>query len=113
MIRPRSPVIGPLSSTAASFNNEPSSADVDLDVVEETPEELMALGRAEFQHQFSFPLDDWQWHAGGALVRGCNVIVAAPTGAGKTVVGEMALHTAFQINNQNNLRPILLIDVIQ
>ncbi len=46
------------------------------------------------QH-FRFPLDDWQLLAGGALLEGHNVIVCAPTGAGKTVVGEMALWHAY------------------
>jgi ATP-dependent RNA helicase HelY len=37
-----------------------------------------------------FPLDDFQVRAIGHLVAGRDVLVAAPTGAGKTVVGEFA-----------------------
>ena len=50
----------------------------------------------ELQRHFSFPLDDWQLSAGSSILQGHNVIVCAPTGAGKTVVGEMALHIALE-----------------
>ena len=65
-------------------------------------EDLISLGRQELQRHFDFPLDDWQLQAGGAICRGYNCIVCAPTGAGKTVVGEMALHHAF-LANQNGI----------
>ena len=55
------------------------------------------LGRERLQPYFSFPLDDWQLHAGGEIWQGSNVIVCAPTGAGKTVLGEMALHRALEL----------------
>ena len=58
-------------------------------------EDAVRLGRSEFQKYFDFPLDDWQLQAGGSIQMGHNVIVCAPTGSGKTVVGEMALHSAF------------------
>lgn len=58
-------------------------------------EDAVGLGRAEFEKYFQFPLDDWQLEAGGSIVMGHNVIVCAPTGSGKTVVGEMALRAAF------------------
>lgn len=53
--------------------------------------EFTRQGRDYFQQHFTFPLDDWQCQAGGAILQGRHVIVCAPTGAGKTVVGEMAL----------------------
>lgn len=53
--------------------------------------ELTEQGRLFFQKHFDFPLDDWQCQAGGAILQGNHVMVCAPTGAGKTVVGEMAL----------------------
>ena len=49
--------------------------------------ELFAAG-------LKFPLDDFQEQACRALERGAGVLVAAPTGAGKTVVGEFAIHLA-------------------
>ena len=43
---------------------------------------MVELGREKLQPYFDFPLDDWQLQAGGAILQGHNVIVAAPTGAG-------------------------------
>ena len=48
----------------------------------------------EFRAQYSFPLDGFQVEAGEALEDGYGVLVCAPTGAGKTVVGEFAVHLA-------------------
>jgi ATP-dependent RNA helicase HelY len=59
----------------------------------EQPEDLQAhVDR--FVAQLGFPLDPFQQRAIDALVRGRSVLVAAPTGAGKTVVGEFACHDA-------------------
>ena len=49
---------------------------------------------AVFRARLDFPLDDFQTEACAALERGSGVLVAAPTGAGKTVVGEFAVHLA-------------------
>jgi ATP-dependent RNA helicase HelY len=49
---------------------------------------------AEFAGQFDFPLDDFQTEACRAVEEGRGVLVAAPTGAGKTIVGEFAVHMA-------------------
>lgn len=43
-----------------------------------------------------FPLDPFQIAACEALAEGRGVLVAAPTGAGKTVVGEFAVHLALE-----------------
>ncbi|MFC6016560.1 DEAD/DEAH box helicase [Plantactinospora solaniradicis] len=48
----------------------------------------------EFAQQLGFELDDFQREACQALERGSGVLVCAPTGAGKTVVGEFAVHLA-------------------
>ena len=56
--------------------------------------EAIELGRSQLSKYFDFPLDDWQLQAGGEILMGHNVVVCAPTGAGKTVCGEMALHVA-------------------
>ena len=58
--------------------------------------EWTSTARDKLQQHFSFPLDDWQTEAGGEILAGRNTIVCAPTGAGKTVVGEMALRIAFE-----------------
>ena len=53
-----------------------------------------------FQPYFNFPLDTWQIEAGKHIVDGKSVICAAPTGAGKTVVGEMALRHVLEKGRQ-------------
>lgn len=54
--------------------------------------ELTELTR--FTKELPFALDDFQRRACAALERGHGVLVCAPTGAGKTVVGEFAVHLA-------------------
>ncbi len=48
----------------------------------------------DFAGGYDFSLDDFQITACRALEDGEGVLVAAPTGAGKTVVGEFAVHLA-------------------
>mgnify|MGYP002824975304 CR=1 FL=1 len=43
---------------------------------------------------FPFQLDDFQLEAIDALNQGHSVVVSAPTGSGKTLVGEYAIHRA-------------------
>ncbi|MFM1778933.1 MAG: hypothetical protein RIS51_78, partial [Actinomycetota bacterium] len=67
-----------------------------------SPSERYAKAKAKKQFKefetfsalLSFPLDDFQERACKALESGSGVLVAAPTGAGKTVVGEFAIHLA-------------------
>lgn len=49
---------------------------------------------AAFIEQFDFGFDDFQITACHAVEDGKGVLVAAPTGAGKTVVGEFAAFSA-------------------
>ncbi|RBY84742.1 RNA helicase [Blastococcus sp. TF02A-26] len=49
---------------------------------------------AEFTAELGFSLDPFQVEACEALDEGAGVLVCAPTGAGKTVVGEFAVHKA-------------------
>ncbi|HET8558990.1 MAG TPA: DEAD/DEAH box helicase [Marmoricola sp.] len=51
-------------------------------------------GLAEFTSLYSFALDDFQLRACRELEDGRSVLVAAPTGSGKTLVGEFAVHLA-------------------
>ncbi|MFE7724106.1 DEAD/DEAH box helicase [Nocardia rhizosphaerihabitans] len=49
---------------------------------------------AQFASEISFELDPFQRTACAALEDGHSVLVCAPTGAGKTIVGEFAVHLA-------------------
>ncbi|MFF5205543.1 DEAD/DEAH box helicase [Streptosporangium sp. NPDC000396] len=49
-----------------------------------------------FRGLYDFELDEFQLDACRALEAGDGVLVAAPTGSGKTVVGEFAVHLALQ-----------------
>ncbi|HEY2443812.1 MAG TPA: DEAD/DEAH box helicase [Streptosporangiaceae bacterium] len=65
-----------------------------------TPAQRYAAFRARpdwltaFQSLYDFEFDEFQVRACGALHGGDGVLVAAPTGSGKTVVGEFAVHLA-------------------
>ncbi|MEP6598068.1 MAG: DEAD/DEAH box helicase [Actinomycetota bacterium] len=53
-------------------------------------------GLTSFRGGYPFDLDPFQTAACAALEDGYGVLVCAPTGAGKTVVGEFAVHLALQ-----------------
>ena len=50
----------------------------------------------EYVAQLDFKLDRFQKQACESLVRGESVVVSAPTGAGKTLIAEAAVHLAIQ-----------------
>jgi ATP-dependent RNA helicase HelY len=53
-----------------------------------------------FLELIDFTLDPFQEQACHALAKGKGVLVAAPTGAGKTIVGEFAIHLAIEKNQK-------------
>ncbi|MGX1881994.1 DEAD/DEAH box helicase [Streptomyces sp. NPDC055287] len=53
-----------------------------------------ATALAPFRELYDFDLDPYQVEACNALEAGKGVLVAAPTGSGKTIVGEFAVHLA-------------------
>ena len=53
---------------------------------------------ARFASTLPFALDEFQSDANAALEEGSNVLVAAPTGAGKTVVADFAIYLAQERN---------------
>ena len=57
------------------------------------PLEALDLFRS-FERRHPFRLDDFQIQAIVAILEGSSVIVSAPTGAGKTLVAEFAIHDA-------------------
>ena len=50
----------------------------------------------QFAAQYPFPLDEFQRDAILTLLQGDSVMVAAPTGSGKTVVAEFGIHDSFR-----------------
>ncbi len=50
----------------------------------------------DFSGLYGFELDDFQLRACREIEDGRGVLVAAPTGSGKTIVGEFAIHLALQ-----------------
>jgi ATP-dependent RNA helicase HelY len=91
------------SHKSSSHIQQASSRDV-TDIEEMTPAQRYAHFRAEQQRRKSiagqfagtlpFDLDPFQIQALDALEKGDNVLVAAPTGAGKTVVADFAVFLA-------------------
>ena len=47
-------------------------------------------------YKFPFELDDFQKEACNHIDNGKSVVVCAPTGAGKTVIAEHAVHNALR-----------------
>ncbi len=54
----------------------------------------------DFVARYPFPLDQFQLDAIAELVQGQSVLVAAPTGTGKTLVAEYAMWAAQQRNQR-------------
>jgi ATP-dependent RNA helicase HelY len=73
-------------------------------MTELTPSERYARSRrnrahpmlADFASRLDFELDDFQVRSCRELEEGRSVLVAAPTGSGKTIVGEFAVHLALE-----------------
>lgn len=59
-----------------------------------TPNTALTAELSRFAAELRFDLDPFQRQACTALEEGHSVLVCAPTGAGKTVVGEFAVHLA-------------------
>jgi ATP-dependent RNA helicase HelY len=95
-------------SSSQKQRSASSSADLDEQYTDDrselTPAQRYAHFRAEQQRRKSiagqfartlpFELDPFQIHALDALEKGDNVLVAAPTGAGKTVIADFAVFLA-------------------
>ena len=55
-----------------------------------------AISPEQLKEIFPFPLDRFQLQAVDALNVGKSVVVCAPTGSGKTLIGEYAIHRALR-----------------
>jgi ATP-dependent RNA helicase HelY len=60
------------------------------------PDPLIEAQIDQFGVLFPFPLDDFQREAIRTLLHGDSVMVAAPTGTGKTVVAEFGIYESFR-----------------
>jgi ATP-dependent RNA helicase HelY len=78
----------------SSISGSPSPSELYRASVERTAEANTYLGA--FVRTLDFELDDFQREACKSLQAGRGVLVAAPTGAGKTIVGEFAIFLALQ-----------------
>jgi ATP-dependent RNA helicase HelY len=74
--------------------NEMSPAERYAASAQRAKEQATAIG--SFREMYDFELDPFQIEACEALEGGRGVLVAAPTGSGKTIVGEFAVHLALR-----------------
>jgi ATP-dependent RNA helicase HelY len=89
--------------TTTHHRSEGDASEVNL-----SPSERYARSKAravhpaltDFEAQLRFPLDDFQRAACESLEAGQSVLVAAPTGAGKTVIAEFAISLAMRSLNE-------------
>jgi ATP-dependent RNA helicase HelY len=78
----------------SSFPGSPSPSERYQAAAQRAAEAKTYLGA--FAGSLNFELDDFQREACKSLQEGRGVLVAAPTGAGKTIVGEFAIFLALQ-----------------
>ncbi|MBO1269095.1 DEAD/DEAH box helicase [Arthrobacter cavernae] len=78
----------------SSISGSPSPSDSFQAAAQRTAEAKSHLGA--FARTLEFELDDFQREACRSLQEGRGVLVAAPTGAGKTIVGEFAIYLALE-----------------
>ena len=76
----RAPYLGAMTTPAESYTASRRSTSFPL--------------TTKFANTFAFPFDDFQVAACRSIELGKGVLVAAPTGAGKTVIGEFAAFLA-------------------
>ena len=61
---------------------------------------IASTSELNLQELFPFELDEFQKQAIAALAAGKSVVICAPTGSGKTLIGEYAIHRALQNNKR-------------
>lgn len=90
----RSAVLTPLTENPPKKRIRSKKASTDP--VETKPDDRFASEIAQFQAFYPFQLDDFQREAIATLLDGDSVMVAAPTGTGKTVVAEFGIWESFK-----------------
>ncbi|WP_461110388.1 DEAD/DEAH box helicase [Streptomyces calidiresistens] len=103
-LRAANPQTGPAAGPQPDFSEAPPDDPAEEAFEDLPPARRYALARRRaaeratelhaFREGYDFPLDPFQLDACRALEAGKGVLVAAPTGSGKTVVGEFAAHLA-------------------
>ncbi len=68
----------------------------DYDHIDHDDDDAIRHAIDQFNAMYPFPLDDFQREAIATFLRGDSVMVAAPTGSGKTVVAEFGIWDAFR-----------------
>ncbi|WP_298592871.1 chloride channel protein, partial [uncultured Rothia sp.] len=88
------------ASTASTASNEQTPAErTDYAAAYAASRERAAYAKTAlgaFEASLDFPLDDFQRQACAAVEADRSVLVAAPTGAGKTIVGEFGIYLALR-----------------
>ena len=77
-------------------SSEHQSAPLDLEHIDHDDDDAIRYAIEQFNAMYPFPLDDFQRDAIGTFLRGDSVMVATPTGSGKTVVAEFGIWDAFR-----------------
>jgi ATP-dependent RNA helicase HelY len=83
-----------MTSTAVSETAAPSNVEADS-LSREDPTHV-AHDLAQFEAHYPFTFDQFQREAIGTLLAGDSVMVAAPTGTGKTIIAEYGVWDAFK-----------------
>ena len=77
------------SSSSSSSSNSSNETDASIFEYDLTYEEDIELKKLE--SFYKFPLDEFQRDATRVLIDGHSLVVSAPTGSGKTLIGETAI----------------------
>lgn len=72
------------------------TASIELEYVDHNDDAEIQYAIDQFSAMYAFPLDDFQREAIATFLHGDSVMVAAPTGSGKTVVAEFGIWDAFK-----------------
>ena len=85
------------SSSSSSSNNNNSNGAIDFDFFSKETFELSTESSEvleKLENFYKFPLDEFQRDATRVLIDGHSLVVSAPTGSGKTLIGETAIMNA-------------------
>jgi ATP-dependent RNA helicase HelY len=94
-------VVKSMNDAVTTTNNSPVFESVgETRAHAEVARQLVSRARVGFEESLPFALDDFQVRAFDALDAGASVVVAAPTGSGKTLVAEYAIFRALHVGGK-------------